>query len=140
MNKLSVQPTECDCARCSKMCHSPCCGIPEDFEVLINNGYASRLMLDDWPDGETMLKPALKGYEGEIAPWETGTTEGCTFWKEGKCELHSLGLKPIQGRLALHGHSQSQLDEITTFLDDAWSDNKGEKVIEQWKNELAKKE
>ena len=30
------------------------------------------------------------------------TPSGCIFWKNGKCELHYKGLKPIEGRIATH--------------------------------------
>jgi len=132
--KLKVQISECDCERCSSMCHAPCCGTPDDMEKLIEAGYGERLMYDDWPGGPFIIKPALKGYEGEGAPWGTFSMQGCTFWKNGKCELHESGLKPIQGKLAYHGHTEIEQNEIEEFIKESWDDQKNaKKVIKQWK-------
>jgi hypothetical protein len=103
---------------------------------LIEAGYSKRLMLDDWPGDPVILKPAMKGSEGERAPWEVRTLRGCTFWKEGKCELHVLGLKPTQGRLAHHTLTDSQEGEIAEMVRQSWKDDnfeKGETIINQWK-------
>jgi len=131
--KLSMMETECDCSKCQNACTAPCCGTPQDFINLMKAGYAERLMLDDWPDGNIMLKPALKGHEGCYAPWETRTKEGCTFWKEGKCELHDLKLKPTQGKLYIHSLTEEQLDEIATLIRDSWEEKEAEIVIKFWK-------
>ncbi len=135
--KLKIQPSECDCEKCSSMCHSPCCGTPEDMDKLMDAGYGDRLMYDDWPDGETMLKPALKGYGGERAPWEVSSLMGCTFWKKGKCELHSLGLKPSLGKLAIHDQPQEEKTEICEFIEESWKKKKAKKTLERWKREYA---
>jgi hypothetical protein len=130
--KLNVKYSECDCKKCSSMCHAPCCGTPDDIEKLMNAGYGNRLMYDNLEGGETMLKPALKGYEGIRSPWETSNEEGCTFWKEGKCELHDLGLKPSQGKLAHHSLTTEQHAEIGEYVNNSWKNHKGDEVIEKW--------
>lgn len=117
---MNILPTECECKECSLMCHAPCCGTHEEMQILIDNGYASRLMYDDLPGGPPMLKPALKGYEGKRSPWSTATEEGCTFWKDGKCELHSLRIKPIQGKLAHHSLTDKQFDSISDYIKENW--------------------
>ncbi len=132
--KLSMIESECDCKSCQNSCQAPCCGTPSDLMNLMEAGYAGRLMLDDWPDGNVMLKPALKGYEGSYAPWETRTVEGCTFWKEGKCELHELKLKPTQGKLYLHSLTEEQLEEIAEFIRDSWEGKESEIALKFWKN------
>ena len=116
------------------MCRAPCSGTPHDMELLIEAGYANRLMYDDWCDGERMLKPALKGYEGETAPFIIATKGGCTFWKDNKCELHELKLKPLQGKLAHHSLTSSENDEICEIINESWANNKGIEVIEKWKS------
>lgn len=133
MKKIKVLPSECDCEKCSQMCQASCCGTPEDINKLIEAGYADRLMLDDWPGDADILKPALKGYESESAPWEVATKEGCTFWKNGKCELHISGLKPTQGKLALHSLSEDQEQYISELLRDSWNTILAEEIIEKWK-------
>lgn len=133
MKKLNVQPSECDCIRCSSMCHAPCCGTPKDFERLMDAGYGKRLMYDDLPGGATMLKPALKGYEGLTAPWKTYSHMGCTFWENGLCQLHTSGLKPSQGKLALHDQSEEDQAHIADFLDKSWKAKNAKKTLKRWK-------
>jgi hypothetical protein len=95
-------------------------------------GYGDRLMLDDWPEEAEMLKPALKGEEGGLAPWRTSDDNGCTFWKDGLCELHDKGLKPLQGRLAYHGHSKEQREWIAWEIRKAWGGIEAREVLERW--------
>lgn len=132
---LTVLPTECDCEKCSLMCEAPCCGTPEDMKALMDAGYAKRLMLDDFSDAAAMLKPALKGFEGKFSPWETRTAEGCTFWKEGKCELHSLGLKPTLAKLVIHDQSYEEFFEIAEYIEQSWRPTKCKSIINRWKKE-----
>jgi len=124
LSKLNVLPSECSCDKCKRMCHAPCCMSVEDAEKLLNAGYASRLMFDDLPsnpDTADFLKPALKGYEGEHSPWETSSLRGCTFWNEdGKCELHDKGLKPIQGRIAIHDNTNYDMNQLAGVLNERW--------------------
>lgn len=133
---LDIIETECDCEKCRIMCHAPCCGTPEDLEKIIDAGYGARLMYDDiitHKNDVKMLKPALKGHEGERAPWETASKDGCTFWNNGKCDLHSLGLKPTQGKLANHANTQKQNDMMGEMIFESWRTDDAKKVIEKWK-------
>lgn len=133
--KLSIQETECDCQKCSYMCHAPCTGTPEDMEAIMDAGYGNRLMYDDWPSSkcDDIIKPALKGYEGKMSPWETSSFSGCTFWKDGKCELHSLGLKPTLAKLVIHDQSDEEHDQIVNFISHSWKKEEAKKTIERWK-------
>jgi len=133
--KLSIKETECSCHKCSSMCHSPCTGTPEDMEAIMDAGYGDRLMYDDWPCDKCadIIKPALKGYEGKMSPWETSSIPGCTFWKDGKCELHSLGLKPTLAKLVIHDQSDEEQAQISDFICQSWETEKAKKVIEKWK-------
>ena len=92
-------------------------------------------MFDDLPGGADIIKPALKGHEGRKAPWETRSHRGCTFWKKGKCELHEIGLKPLQGKLAHHDHSMEQVNEIAHHINESWETEFAKEVIEKWKTE-----
>jgi len=131
--ELKVLPSECSCYLCTFMCHYPCCGTPEDVEALMDAGYAHRLMYDDFDSGESIIKPALKGFEAKRSPPETGSQKGCTFWKNEKCELHSLGLKPSGGKLAHHDASMDDMIEVTNFIADSWKSKKAVEIIARWK-------
>lgn len=115
------------------MCHAPCCGTVEEMDRLIDEGFAGRLMLDDWDGQEDMIKPALFGSESERAPYEIRSILGCTFWKEGKCELHDLKLKPFQGRFASHANTNEQCDAIVEVIRETWISHRAGEVIDKWK-------
>lgn len=135
IDKLGIAPSECACERCQSMCQAPCTGSVEDMERLIDAGYADRLMFDDLPSKghpPDILKPALKGVEGGPAPWQTSSSEGCTFWKGGKCELHDLGLKPTLGRLAYHGKNDFY-DKYAKISSEDWATERAFDLIERWK-------
>ena len=65
--KLNILESSCACEKCSRMCHAPCLGTPEDMQKLLDAGFGKRLMFDDLPGGEDLIKPALKGFEGDIS-------------------------------------------------------------------------
>ena len=132
--KLNISYSQCDCDKCSLMCRAPCCGTPNDLDRLIKEGYGNRLMLDDLPGGNDLLKPALKGYEGKKSPWAVASMEGCTFWKDGKCELHSLNLKPEQAKLVHCLSSDQELEEIANYIDESWASDEAQQVIKKWKS------
>lgn len=99
----------CSCPACKRMCtRSPCWGTPAEIAALIAAGHAERLSLDyraETYKGEfrrvEFLRPAAKGEEGQRAPYLP--IGECTFlMKDGLCELHAAGLKPIEGRFAIH--------------------------------------
>ncbi len=136
-SKLNQVPNECSCEKCQQMCKRPCWGTPEDMQRIIDAGYGHRLMRDFWgasKDEENeytfILSPALKGHEGEKAPFYPRSPEGCTFWKDGLCELHDLGLKPIEGKLATcKPEVMPREDEISLH----------EEIYLTWKNPEAQK-
>lgn len=130
---MEIKESQCDCEKCSFMCQAPCCGTPDEMQALIDAGYGERLMYDNWPDQENILKPALKEHEGKLAPWTMATPKGCTFWNKGKCELHPLGLKPSAGKLAHHSLTLVERHEISNFIKQSWADGKGDMVIDNWK-------
>lgn len=137
MTDLTMYECECDCDKCRMMCKAPCCGTVEEMQRLIDHGYGDRLMLDTWGGQPDMLKPALKGYEGQNAPWDVSSLEGCTFWKDGKCELHTLKLKPLGGRIATHDREKSIYEKFTDFMDENWEKGGAADIlIERWENNL----
>lgn len=131
---------ECDCEFCQRMCHVPCTGTPDDIQNLIDAGYGDRLCCDDFPgDMEKFIKPALKGYEAKEPPFETMTFEGCTFWKNGKCELHDKGLKPLQGKIAHHNFNMLKHEKYLRFFEEVWGSQKGQDLIKYWQEEYLNK-
>lgn len=97
--KSGRKPTECKCQECKSQCRiAPCLGTPEDITKLIAAGYEDRLSPTEWRAG--MLMGVIDRPVNMIqATQEKG---GCTFFKDGLCELHDKGLKPTEGRLSNH--------------------------------------
>lgn len=133
--KLKIFPVECDCDFCRIMCHAPCIGSVEDLEKIIDAGFADRLCFDDLPsiiDAGDFLKPALKGNEGGRSEWNTSSDEGCTFWKNGKCELHDKNLKPILGQLSHHTR-RVNIHKYAKISKKDWESDRGKALISRWK-------
>lgn len=137
IEKLNIQPTECACENCQMMCRAPCCGSVEDFEKIIDAGYADKLMFDNLPsvfDGGYLLKPALKGHEAQQSPWATFSEDGCTFWNaDRRCDLHELGLKPTQGKIAIHNNPVNYYDQFAQISKEDWESTRGKELIKRWK-------
>lgn len=146
-NPLYLLPeTECSCLECQSMCTRPCWGTPENIQKLIDAGFGNRLYADYWcgrrvEDSDiNMIQPALKDFEHGIAPFWPRTEKGCTFWKDGLCELHDKGLKPIEGKLADCSKNSSKLDEEKSkygmtcheMVARTWDSEEGRTLYENW--------
>lgn len=93
-----VEPSECSCNSCLNMCRqTPCLGTPLDIHNLIEAGYGDRLSETVWVAGLRYGVPPVAMIQSEF-------DEGrgcCTFLTDfGLCELHEIGLKPTEGKLA----------------------------------------
>jgi hypothetical protein len=137
---------ECSCRSCQAMCRRPCYGTLEDIEKIIEAGFGDRLAID-WNCTESdenasipILTPALKGHEGRKDPSFPASKEGCTFFKNGKCELHDLNLKPLEGKTSIHDLPNKQLmkkadkqhDMVKEHIMQSWLSEKGQKVVDKW--------
>ena len=98
-----MKPVSCSCHKCRTMCaRSTCVPTPEQARELIRRGYGARLATYEFRlGGPKLVAPAPRGREG--ARGLPDTLQGaCTFYRDGLCELHTLGLKPLEGQLAHH--------------------------------------
>ena len=126
----------CTCDSCKAMCSRPCYATPRDAERLIRAGFADRLRMENSYDYETyVISPAFKGREGiddRASDW--ANRQGCTFQdKDGLCELHDLGLKPLEARLVIHNeHPLSKKTPLSLHdrIVDLWKTNRGRRTIE----------
>lgn len=124
--------TSCTCDECKQMCQRPCWPTPEEAQKLIDAGYGDRLMNDYWARTKgdiQILSPASKGYEGRMTPFWPGG--GCTFQDEdGLCELHDLGLKPMEGRKALcKDRTPKKLHEKMAKM---WDNPEAQELVDKW--------
>lgn len=130
----------CSCENCVGACeYRPCWGTPEDIEKIIDAGYGSRLMNDYWAsrgDDINIPAPAIRNYEGRGAPLMP--IGRCTFLtKEGLCELHDAGLKPLEGRVTICTGDDAVIKEhqdARVFIVDQWRTPEGKAVYQKWKD------
>lgn len=138
--KLDAVPdSECSCERCKSMCeYRACWPTPKEAQALINAGYGERLWVDYWAGGGllsdhdndiSILAPAAAGKEKEYHPfWPEGR---CTFLtKDGLCELHDQGLKPSEGRKAIH--SDEDPVHLHAMVATMWDEEAAEHLVEEW--------
>lgn len=130
----------CSCADCKSMCRRPCWPLPREVKALIEAGHADRLMLDYWEgdfhddEHDRVYIPcgANPGHERCTAPESISLLRtGCVFQsKNGLCELHTCGLKPIEGRLAHHDMDNSS--DIHEAVARAWDTEEGRAIVTRW--------
>lgn len=99
MRKSGRKPISCQCAKCQSQCHTPCLGTPEDILKILKAGYKDRVAATQWLASVIMGVCREPVYMIQAIREENGY---CTFFHDGKCELHNLGLKPTEGRLSHH--------------------------------------
>jgi len=129
--KTGYTHQSCSCSQCANMCQTPCLGTPEDMLKIVEAGYVDRIALSAWWVG------ALAGvYPGGIdlfAPLQ-GENGWCTFYKDGLCELHELGLKPTEGKLAHHSYEGGIVDDekwLTWLVAQEWLKDENYETIEK---------
>lgn len=92
---LAAKGEACSCATCREMCSRPCWGTPAEIARIDAAGFGARLEEVVWLEGHGLPETRV------VAPALVGGA--CTFYGPGGCALHALGLKPVEGRLALCG-------------------------------------
>lgn len=103
MRKTGRKPVSCKCEKCRSQCQTISCkGTPEDIEALIAAGYADRLQ-------PGVTSTTMTGQEVFIIMPKYDKAKGCTFYRNGLCELHDLGLKPTEGKLSHHSTTREDV-------------------------------
>ena len=124
MSKLVNKLPEhvCNCQECQHMCKFPCLGTPDEIQAIISAGYAysNKLVVcsDNHPDlNFTVVRPRR-------------IDKHCIYFENGKCQLHDAGLKPLEGRVAIHGE-QIVGKPFYRRLARFWNTKKGRALIER---------
>jgi hypothetical protein len=74
----------------------------EEAAKALKAGYGPRMMLEVSPEFTFgVLSPAFVGCEGNLALQEF-KGNGCTFLKNGLCEIHTTSLLPLECRFCHH--------------------------------------
>jgi|SRR6478736_4314071 len=127
--KTGYVHSECSCTQCANMCKTPCLGTPEDILKIAEAGYSDRLTLCGW--GVGMLAGVYPGFIDMIQA-KVEDNGWCTFYKDGLCELHSLGLKPTEGQLAHHSQAENEVDDnnwLTWLVAKEWLNMENYNVV-----------
>lgn len=152
---------ECNnCQEGINMCkHLPCNGTPQEFEKIMDKGveFAKKLRLMSYlgikitkedpfyefakllqPDNDftydvPMLAGGKKGYDCTEDEENTSFKgDHCKFLTEDeKCELHTLGLKPEEGRESCCKVTTGWKKKI--YYAKLWDTDEGKRIIEKWK-------
>lgn len=123
-----MENSNCSCNDCKSMClNSPCFPTPEDVIRLENNVFGDDLMFTIY------VNPLKLELYPLVAPKSTSIGKlinKCTFLNnEGLCELHNLGLKPTEGKLAIHGKSEEHSIQIRTEICETWDSELGRELL-----------
>lgn len=123
IRKSGMKPVSCKCQLCKSQCHQPCWGTPEDMHKIIDAGFVKRCMVQVY--GETIF----------VTPLLDKSKSACTFFTDGLCELHDLGLKPTVGKLSHHSTSLETFKpkkSIAKFVLDEWKNIDRSKILEMF--------
>lgn len=117
----------CECQECKELCERvPCMGTPREIAAIIAKGYAHPGQLVISPGNDPSLDFTVVKPRGDRPDDPTQGT--CVFYKNGKCILHSPGLKLIEGRVAMHDKKTPRL--LYHHLKRAWNTKLGRELIE----------
>lgn len=123
----------CSCAVCVSYCRRPGWWTVEEAARAIAAGYASRMMLEMSPDRTFgVLSPAFRGCETQFAVNEYAD-RGCTFLKDERCELHGIGLVPLECRFCHHDRP-GQGPRCHTDIGKDWNTAAGRALVVRWGN------
>jgi len=125
-------PSEpCSCDICLNYCRRPGWWSIEEATRAMEASYAGRMMLEMSPELTFgVLSPAFKGNEGEIS-LQIHAAQGCTFLKDGLCDLFGTGLQPLECRFC--HHSRSGLGpKCHAALEKDWYGSAGQKLVIRW--------
>ena len=140
-------PLPCSCVACVNMCKRSCWPTPQEAAHLLDQGYAKRLMKDQWyrggflDEGEgdiDLLCGAIPGHEGRNSPrrdyFDFGTdprSKGCVLLQNNLCTIHHC--KPIEGRLAIHNSpNRDQFQDVHEAVAILWDTDEGRAIVARW--------
>jgi hypothetical protein len=121
----------CACETCLAYCARPGWWTVEEAARALDAGYGKRMMLEMAPDRSfAVLSPAFKGNELAFAK-QIFADQGCTFFKETRCELHGTGLQPLECRFCHHDRiGQGPLCHAD--LEKDWNTGAGVALVVRW--------
>ncbi|HSL20140.1 MAG TPA: hypothetical protein VK886_01300 [Vicinamibacterales bacterium] len=121
----------CSCDVCVAYCRRPGWWTVKEAERAIEAGYARRMMLELSPDRSLgVLSPAFRGNEGTFA-YSEFSSRGCTFLKDGGCELHDTRFQPLECRFCHHDR-RGEGPRCHRALEKDWNSPAGRSLVSKW--------
>lgn len=121
----------CSCEICLGYCRRPGWWTVEEAAAAIQAGYGHRMMLEIAPElSFGVLSPAFKGCERSIAS-NPFAGRGCTFLRQGLCELHGTGHQPLECRFCHHERRGLGL-RCHHDLEKDWKTPAGQALVKAW--------
>ncbi len=128
------QPSEsCTCEICQGYCKRPGWWTVEEAKKVIDSEFVFRMMLELAPKKNFgVLSPAFKGNECNYS-LQVFAGHGCTFLKDGLCELYETGLQPLKCHYCHHTRTGSG-KECHLAIEKEWNNNYARRLIVRWGN------
>jgi hypothetical protein len=125
-------PSEpCTCKICTGYCARPGWWTVGQAAQAYAAGYGDRMMLEIAPElNFGVLSPAFKGCERSIA-MNQFATQGCTFFRNERCELFGTGHEPLECRFCHHVR-QGLGPRCHADLESDWRTDAGQQLVETW--------
>ena len=121
----------CGCDVCLAYCRRPGWWSVSECSKAIQAGHAPRMMLELSPDRSFgVVSPAFAGNEGDFA-LQKHAAAGCTFLREGRCQLHGTGFQPLECRHCHHDRPGAG-PLVHAALERDWMTPAGQAVVERW--------
>jgi hypothetical protein len=120
----------CKCKRCVAMCEDkPCWGTPAEIAAIMDAGFRNKLTEYGSSNGVETISHIQPSARKDNPRWPDGP---CAFLRGGLCELHDAGLKPSEGRLAMHG---AKIDHRGSMIE-SWRGRNGAAVVDRFRAAL----
>ena len=125
-------PSEpCSCEVCLRYCQRPGWWTVAEAASAIEAGYGPRMMVEASPDRSFgVLSPAFAGNERDFALQEHAS-RGCTFLRNGQCEIYGTGHQPLECRYCHHDRVGRGQD-CHNALERDWRTPAGRALVEKW--------
>lgn len=132
--KQKYPPSEpCSCAVCRSYCSRPGWWTVNEASRAMDAGLAGRMMLEISPESDFgVLSPAFRGNESNYA-LQLFSGNGCTFFKNGLCELFGTGLQPLECLFCHHNRKGLGI-KCHLAIEKDWKTTAGKKLIVRWGN------
>jgi hypothetical protein len=128
---LPSQP--CGCEICRGFCRRPGWWAVGQAEEAVRAGYSRRMMLEISPKMDFgVLSPAFKGNEAFYS-LNIYAGNGCTFFKNSLCELHSTQYLPLECGYCHHDRLNLGI-KCHRDIETQWKTEKGQKLVRRWRN------